>query len=114
VRPVIRMDQSTWCACHVEAFEYFSGVPARLVCDYVARHIIALMCPAVLCAQSPEFLIGAVPMGCDRAHNGQSDSSQLRRFWSDRQIGVLRCPSEVVGGSQARRAASFVLVLISA
>ena len=27
------MDQTTWCACHVEAFEFFSGVPARLVCD---------------------------------------------------------------------------------
>ena len=33
VRPVIRMDQTTWCACHVEAFEFFRGVPARLVCD---------------------------------------------------------------------------------
>jgi hypothetical protein len=31
VRPVIRMDQTTWCACHVEAFEFFNGVPARLV-----------------------------------------------------------------------------------
>ena len=25
VRPVIRMDQTTWCACHVEAFEFFGG-----------------------------------------------------------------------------------------
>jgi transposase len=25
VRPVIRMDQTTWCACHVEAFEFFNG-----------------------------------------------------------------------------------------
>ncbi|BCI81527.1 MULTISPECIES: IS21 family transposase [Mycobacteriaceae] len=33
VRPVIRMDQTTWCACHVAAFEFFGGVPARLVCD---------------------------------------------------------------------------------
>jgi transposase len=33
VRPVIRMDQTTWCACHVGAFEFFDGVPARLVCD---------------------------------------------------------------------------------
>jgi hypothetical protein len=33
VRPVIRMDQTTWCACHVEAFEFFRGVPTRLVCD---------------------------------------------------------------------------------
>ena len=33
VRPVIRMDQTTWCTCHVEAFEFFDGVAARLVCD---------------------------------------------------------------------------------
>lgn len=33
VRPVIRMDQTTWCACHVAAFEFFGGVPGRLVCD---------------------------------------------------------------------------------
>lgn len=33
VRPVIRMDQTAWCACHVEAFEFFDGVAARLVCD---------------------------------------------------------------------------------
>ena len=33
VLPVIRMDQTAWCACHVAAFEFFGGVPARLVCD---------------------------------------------------------------------------------
>jgi hypothetical protein len=34
VRPVIRMAQTTWCACHVAAFEFFGGgVPVRLVCD---------------------------------------------------------------------------------
>jgi len=33
VRPVIRMDQTAWCSCHVGAFEFFDGVPARLVCD---------------------------------------------------------------------------------
>lgn len=31
VRPVIRMDQTAWCACHVAAFEFFDGVPARLI-----------------------------------------------------------------------------------
>jgi hypothetical protein len=76
--------------------------------------VVGLLCPTELCGRPPEILTGAVPMGCDRAHNGHSESSQLRRFWSDRQIGVLGCPSEVVGGSDARRAASFVLVLISA
>ena len=33
VQPVLRMDQSSWCASHVAAFEYFGGAPARIVCD---------------------------------------------------------------------------------
>jgi transposase len=33
VQPVLRMDQRSWNASHVAAFEFFGGVPARLVCD---------------------------------------------------------------------------------
>jgi len=33
VRPVLRMDQRAWTECHVEAFAFFGGVPARLVPD---------------------------------------------------------------------------------
>jgi transposase len=33
VRPVLTMDQRAWTECHVEAFEFFGGVPARLVPD---------------------------------------------------------------------------------
>jgi len=33
VRPVIRLDQEAWSLCHVAAFEFFGGVPARLVPD---------------------------------------------------------------------------------
>jgi transposase len=33
VRPVLKMDQRAWTECHVEAFEFFAGVPARLVPD---------------------------------------------------------------------------------
>jgi transposase len=33
VRPVIRLDQQAWSECHVAAFEFFNGVPARLVPD---------------------------------------------------------------------------------
>ena len=33
VRPVIRMDQTSWCDSHVEAFAFFGGAPARLVPD---------------------------------------------------------------------------------
>ena len=33
VRPVLTMDQHGWTAAHVAAFEFFGGVPARLVPD---------------------------------------------------------------------------------
>jgi len=33
VRPVVKMDQRAWTECHVEAFAFFDGVPARLVPD---------------------------------------------------------------------------------
>ena len=33
VQPVLRMDQASWCASHVAAFEFFGGTPARMVCD---------------------------------------------------------------------------------
>jgi transposase len=33
VRPVISMDQQAWTECHVAAFGFFGGVPARLVPD---------------------------------------------------------------------------------
>lgn len=33
VRPVLRMDQRAWTEAHVAAFEFFGGVPARLVPD---------------------------------------------------------------------------------
>jgi transposase len=33
VHPVIKMHQSSWCASQVAAFEFFGGVPARLVPD---------------------------------------------------------------------------------
>jgi hypothetical protein len=33
VRPVIRLDQHSWCESHVAAFEFFGGIPARLVPD---------------------------------------------------------------------------------
>jgi transposase len=35
----------TWIALHRRSFESFGGVPARVVFDYVPRHIIVVMCP---------------------------------------------------------------------
>jgi transposase len=48
VRPVLSMDQAAWVACHVAAFEFFGGCPARLVTDNVARHIFVVLCPSAL------------------------------------------------------------------
>ena len=33
VRPVLKLDQRAWTECHVAAFEFLGGVPARLVPD---------------------------------------------------------------------------------
>jgi transposase len=63
VQPVLKMDQGSWNASHVAAFEFFGGVPARLVCDYVARHIIGVLCPAVLCARLAGNVTAAVVLG---------------------------------------------------
>ena len=33
IRPVLKLDQQAWTGCHVAAFAFFGGVPARLVPD---------------------------------------------------------------------------------
>ena len=40
VQPVLRMDQMSWNASHVAAFEFFGGVPARLVCDNLKTGVV--------------------------------------------------------------------------
>ena len=40
-----------WVTAHVHCFEALGGCPAIVVWDYVPRHIIAVLCPAVLCGQ---------------------------------------------------------------
>ena len=40
LRPVLRMDQQAWTACHVKAFEFFGGTPARLVPDNLKTGVI--------------------------------------------------------------------------
>jgi len=51
VRPVITMDQRAWTECHVAAFAFFGGVPARLVPENVPRNIFGVLCPAALCGR---------------------------------------------------------------
>lgn len=40
VQPVLKMHQSSWCASHVAAFDFFGGVPARLVPDNLKTGVI--------------------------------------------------------------------------
>ena len=48
------LDQTvmTWLGCHRRAFEWFGGVPERVIPDYVAGHIIDVMFLAPLCGRS--------------------------------------------------------------
>jgi len=51
VAVVRRMDAATWLDCHMRAFAFFGAVPSRIMVDYVARHIIRLLCPTGLCGR---------------------------------------------------------------
>lgn len=42
----------SWLGAHANAFEFYAGVPAVVVPDYVARHIIRVLCPTELCGRS--------------------------------------------------------------
>jgi transposase len=33
-----------WIAVHVNVLAFLGGVPRQIVCDYVPRHIIAVLC----------------------------------------------------------------------
>ena len=101
-----------------EGWEFFDGVFRVLIVDYVTRHIIRVLCPPELCGRrrSPAvFRTGGGEGGAGTGpHNVQSDASHLSSDSSDLQTGVVRNAAEEPGGSAARRAASFALVLISA
>jgi hypothetical protein len=117
VLPVWDRTLPTLIACLDAMLRRIGGVPVYALTDYVARHIIGLLCPAALCGWRAACRSWPGRAGgdrCRRAHNGHSEASQVRRVSSDLQIGVVRDPAEVPGGSQARSAASLVLVLISA
>ena len=40
VQPVLKMNQASWNASHVAAFEFFGGAPARLVCDNLKTGVV--------------------------------------------------------------------------
>ena len=53
----------TFIRCLENAFRAFGGVPHTTVVDYVARHIINLLCPARICAPLLEHLGKWVEVG---------------------------------------------------
>jgi transposase len=53
-----------WVGAHVRAFAFFGGCPRLLVPDYVARHIIGVLCPTGLCGRRDR---GAPSRSWDRA-----------------------------------------------
>ena len=67
VRPVLKMDQRAWTECHVAAFGFFAGVPARLVPENVPRNIFRLMCLAALCAWRRHVSVMPGHRGCGAA-----------------------------------------------
>jgi hypothetical protein len=40
-----------WLDCHVRMYEWFGGVSALTVLDFVAGNKIGLLCPTPLCAR---------------------------------------------------------------
>ncbi len=59
--PVLHQDLPTWIGAHVNALAYWGGVPAALVPDYVARHVIG----GEASGRAVLLDVGAGPKGAD-------------------------------------------------
>ena len=40
VKPCLDMKQDTWLKCHIDMFEFFGGVPIKIVCDNLKTGVI--------------------------------------------------------------------------
>jgi transposase len=115
VKAFLHERQGEWLDGIASAFRHFGGVPAEVLPDYVARHVIAVLCPVPLRGRGRIMVGGSGNNRRSRPHNGQSDPSQERSASSFRQTGAQGNASEVpLAGSQTRRAASLARTLISA
>ena len=94
------------------------GVPRSIYVENVPRNIFVVLCPAQLCVRGPPAPLDdggeTAALRRSRAHNDQSEASQLRSVSSVRQTGRPWDPTEEPGGSVARRASILARVLISA
>ncbi len=106
---VSKSSQETWCRLHEQAFRYFGGVVSYVVLDYVAGHIIEIMCPPSLCGGRkgrPMEVTGGSRM-CGNIISYRA-FSQLRRTLSSFQTALLRPATEVPqAGSHACNAAAL-------
>jgi transposase len=81
VRPVITMDQHAWTECHVAAFEFFGGVPGRLVPDNLKTGVDGRIC---MTRRSTGRMPSSLPtMACSSTRQGHG-SLVIRRRWSGR------------------------------
>jgi transposase len=105
-----------WIGSHIRAFEFLGSVPALLVPDYVAGHIIRVMCLPPLCGR--RRVMPRVVLGGSRACGnitGYRAFNQSRRVLSSFQTALLRPPAEVAqAGSHARKAAALARSVNSA
>jgi transposase len=46
-----------WLAAHCHAFGFYGGLAKAVVPDFVARNIIRILCPAVLCGRGEDSLL---------------------------------------------------------
>jgi len=101
-------------ACEA-AWDFFGGVFRVLMPDYVARHVIGVLCPVPLRGRGRMMVGGSGSRSRSRPHNCQSDPSQDSSASSFRQTGARGNASEVpLDGSHTRSAASLARTLISA
>jgi transposase len=119
IQPVLRMDQASWNASHVAAFEFFGGVPARLVCDNLKTGVIRpdLYDPLINLAYGELAAFYGTLVDPARA-NKPKDKPRVERpmpyirdsFFAGRQFGsiasmqreALRWSVEVYGGHKHR------------
>ena len=119
VRPVLKLDQRAWTECHLAAFEFFQGVPARLVPDNLRTGVDQpdLYDPKI----NRSYAELAAHYGCliDPARSRKPrDKARVERpmpyvrdsFWRGReftslaqmQAGAARWSLEVAGGRPCR------------
>ena len=91
LRPVLRMDQATWTECHLEAFAFFDGAPARLVPDNLKTGVIKadLYDPTA----QPVLCRARRPLrGADRPGPGGQAEGQATRGTADAVLPRLVLP----------------------